>query len=145
SIHQNLINHVDEDELYDRVVSLGEVISSQIIYQFLLAEGIKATWLDARNLIRTDSTFREGQVNWDITKKLLEDANKNLTTRMVITQGFIGADGQHRSVTLGREGSDFTAAIIGSCLRAESVTIWKDVPGVMNADPKRLPTAVVFP
>lgn len=145
SIHQNLINHVDEDELYDRVVSLGEVISSQIIYQFLLAEGIKATWLDARNLIRTDSTFREGQVNWDITKKLLEDANKNLTTRMVITQGFIGADGQNRSVTLGREGSDFTAAIIGSCLRAESVTIWKDVPGVMNADPKRLPTAVVFP
>lgn len=145
SIHQNLVNHIDEDELYDRVVSLGEVISSQIIYQFLLSEGIHATWLDARDLIRTDSTFREGQIDWSTTTQMLQNAKTNLAPGIVITQGFIGADNQNRSVTLGREGSDFTAAIIGSCLRAESVTIWKDVPGVMNADPKRLPAAVVFP
>ncbi|MBX2968365.1 MAG: aspartate kinase [Cyclobacteriaceae bacterium] len=145
SIHHNLVNHIDEDELYDRVVSLGEVISSQIIYQFLLSEGIHATWLDARDLIRTDSTFREGQVDWSATTQMLQNAKKKLAPGIVITQGFIGADNQNRSVTLGREGSDFTAAIIGSCLKAESVTIWKDVPGVMNADPKRLPAAIVFP
>lgn len=144
-VRKNLVKGKDEDELYDQVVSLGEVISSQIIHQFLLSEGLQVAWFDARKLICTDSSFREGQINWSKTTQLLTDAQKKLDEKICITQGFIGADEQQRSVTLGREGSDFTAAIIGSCLHAESVTIWKDVPGVMNADPKKLPAAIVFP
>ncbi|MBX2965545.1 MAG: aspartate kinase [Cyclobacteriaceae bacterium] len=147
AIHSTLVcnKDEDEDEVYDQVVSMGEVLSSQLIHRFLMIEGFTVAWQDARNLIRTDSIFREGKVDWKITEMQIGKAKKETAASMVITQGFMGADEQHRTVTLGREGSDFSAAIIAAGLNAKSITIWKDVPGVMNADPKRLPAAVVFP
>jgi aspartate kinase len=123
------------DEIYDQIVSLGEVISTQIIAAYMVQQGIPARWADARQLVRTDATFREGRVDWDATNKKITAAVP--TDVITITQGFIGQTGSpDRTTTLGREGSDYTAAIFAYCLNAESVTIWKDVPGVLNADPK---------
>lgn len=122
------------DETYDQIVSLGEVLSTQIVAAYLTQTGIPTRWTDARLLVRTDSTFREGRVNWDQTNRLLAEAvSADVVT---VTQGFVGQTEQGRTTTLGREGSDYTAAIFAYCLNAESVTIWKDVPGVLNADPK---------
>lgn len=135
----------DEDRQYDQIVSLGEVLSSVIVHRYFLQEGLACHWADARNLVRTDTTFREGKVDWDQTEVNIQSLKEKLEHTLVITQGFIGSDGNGNTTTLGREGSDYTAAIFASCLRAESVTIWKDVPGVMNADPKRIPNAEVFP
>jgi aspartate kinase len=134
----------DDDWKYDQVVSAGEVISSVIVHAYLESIRITATWADARTLILTDNTFREGQVNWTATEQRINQFVLQASHNLILTQGFIGADVSGNTTTLGREGSDFTAAIFGSCLKAESVTIWKDVPGVMNADPKRLPAAIVF-
>ena len=122
------------DEIYDQFVSLGEVLSTQIIAAHLQTTPIPVHWLDARQLIRTDMTFREGRVDWIETNKLINEAITGST--VTITQGFIGQTVDGRTTTLGREGSDYTAAIFAYCLNAESVTIWKDVPGVLNADPK---------
>lgn len=122
------------DEIYDQIVSLGEVLSTQIIAACLRQTGVDVHWLDARQLIRTDASFREGRINWDETNQRINEA---VTTNGVkITQGFIGQTLDGRTTTLGRDGSDYTAAIFAYCLNAESVTIWKDVPGVLNADPK---------
>lgn len=122
------------DETYDQIVSLGEVISTQIVAAYLMQAGIPTRWTDARLLVRTDSTFREGRVNWDETNRQI---NRAVSTDVVtVTQGFVGQAESGRTTTLGREGSDYTAAIFAFCLNAESVTIWKDVPGVLNADPK---------
>ncbi|GAB3640292.1 aspartate kinase [Spirosoma arcticum] len=122
------------DETYDQIVSLGEVISTQIVAAYLTQTGIPTRWTDARLLVRTDSTFREGRVNWDETSRQINTAvSADVVT---VTQGFIGQAEPGRTTTLGREGSDYTAAIFAYCLNAESVTIWKDVPGVLNADPK---------
>ncbi|MBK5279166.1 MAG: aspartate kinase [Bacteroidia bacterium] len=134
----------DYDQKYDQVVSLGEVISSVILSNFLTQEGIENEWIDARHYIFTDNTFREGKVDWDKTQRQIQQLLPILNNKIIITQGFIGATENNLTTTLGREGSDFTAAIFGACLDAESVTIWKDVPGVMNADPKRLSAAIVF-
>lgn len=134
----------DEDALYDQVVCFGEIFSSIIVHHYLKETGIENEWLDARELIRTDSTFREGKIDWASTEKNISRLKSERNTSILLTQGFIGSDATGNSTTLGREGSDFSAAIFASCLHAESVTIWKDVPGVMNADPKRLPAAVVF-
>ena len=122
------------DETYDQLVSLGEVLSTQIIAAYLQHTGIPTKWLDARQVIQTDATFREGRVDWEITNRLINEAVSDNT--VTITQGFIGQTDRNRTTTLGREGSDYTAAIFAYCLNAESVTIWKDVPGVLNADPK---------
>jgi aspartate kinase len=119
------------------------LIASQIVARYLIQEKIPATWLDARAYIKTDSTFREGKVNWDETKKQINQLGIT-AGQVMITQGFIGSTEDNLTTTLGREGSDFTAAIFGSCLKAQSVTIWKDVPGVMSADPKRITDAIVF-
>lgn len=133
------------DFVYDQVVSLGELFSTRILYHYLRHAGAPAAWLDARHVIRTDANFREGKVRWKETEK-----NRGLVTdllnqnRWVVTQGFIGRTEKGETTTLGRDGSDYSAAIFASLLEAESVTIWKDVPGVMNADPKRLPAATVF-
>jgi aspartate kinase len=135
----------DDDLVYDQVVSMGEVISSFIVEKYLSSIGLNATWLDSRKYILTDSTFREGKVQWKETFDNMAALRPILQKNMVVTQGFIGATREGLTSTLGREGSDFTAAIYASCLQAESVTIWKDVPGVMSADPKRLPNSVVFP
>lgn len=132
------------DQVYDQVVSLGEVISTLIISHYLAYEGVPVQWIDARKMIRTNSNFREGKVDWDISKVSIQTLTDKLTNGVLVTQGFIGSTENDLTTTLGREGSDYSAAIFASCLKAESVTIWKDVPGVMNADPKRLPAAIVF-
>ncbi|RZM07684.1 MAG: aspartate kinase, partial [Pedobacter sp.] len=125
------------DYIYDQIVSIGEIVSTKIIAAYLLKTGCNVVWEDARNYIHTDNTYREGHVNWEkteleITRKLVH----LLEQRIVVTQGFIGSTSENFTTTLGRDGSDYSAAIFGSCLNADSLTIWKDVPGVLNADPK---------
>lgn len=132
------------DQVYDQVVSLGEVISTRILAAFLESQKIKTEWVDARKIVATDSNWREGKVQWKETEKNCQTLKPILKQSVIVTQGFLGSDKDHQTVTLGRDGSDFSAAIFASCLNAESVTIWKDVPGVMNADPKRLSAAIVF-
>lgn len=123
---------------YDQIVSLGEVISTMIVEAFMKEEGHVTCWADARKLIRTDHEYREGEVNWNKTQKLVNERllPQFKTHRIAITQGFIGHTSEGFTTTLGREGSDFTAGILAYCTNAESVTIWKDVPGMLNADPK---------
>lgn len=123
---------------YDQIVSLGEVLSTKIIAAFLKNEKFSASWADARNLICTDDSYRDGNVNWEKTQTAIEEKlipvfkEKNI----VITQGFIGSSDIQKTTTLGREGSDYSAGIFAFCTNAKSVTIWKDVPGMLNADPK---------
>lgn len=134
----------DYDQIYDQVVSQGEILSSVILHTFLHSTTLPVEWIDARKFIATDETWREGKVNWEKTKEASHSLKGILREKIIITQGFIGATSTGLTTTLGREGSDYTAAIFASCLDAQSVTIWKDVPGVMSADPKRLPNAIVF-
>ena len=120
--------------VYDQIVSFGELISTTIISHFMDFMGIKTQWIDVRNLIKTDNNYRDANVDWNTTQKLI---SKNVKKKILnVTQGFLGSDENNFTTTLGREGSDYTAAIFAYCLNAESVTIWKDVPGVMNADPR---------
>lgn len=129
----------DRDYEYDRIVPFGELVSTTIISVFLNENGQKNTWFDARKLICTDAIFREAGVVWPETIASIKrhwSAMGDSEQKMAITQGFIGADPEGRTTTLGREGSDYSAAILAFALEAESVTIWKDVPGVLNADPK---------
>jgi aspartate kinase len=120
--------------VYDQIVSYGELISTTILSHFMNYAGMKNTWIDVRNFIKTDATYRDAEVDWELTQK---NISKNVKKKILnITQGFLGSDANNFTTTLGREGSDYTAAIFAYCLGAESVTIWKDVPGVMNADPR---------
>lgn len=122
------------DYIYDQVVSYGEIISTTILSAYLEHKGYVNEWLDARTLVKTDSTYRDAKVDWEATQAAVSSVvNKNTLT---ITQGFIGADTNNFTTTLGREGSDYSAAIFAYCLNAESVSIWKDVPGVLNGDPR---------
>lgn len=130
------------DQRYDQVVSLGEVVSTMIVQAYLATTGVASQWIDARKYVSTDNNYREGKVDWERTRRAI--GALSFTPSVIVTQGFIGCTPGGFTTTLGREGSDFSAAIFASCLDAASVTIWKDVPGVMNADPKRLPAAVVF-
>ena len=132
------------DQIYDQIVSKGELVSSVILQHYLISTGIKSVWHDSRNSVCTDNNFREGRVDWLKTSSAIASLRSILEKNIVITQGFIGRTPEGLTTTLGREGSDFSAAIFASCLPAESVVIWKDVPGVMNADPKRISTATVF-
>ncbi|MDM1040926.1 MULTISPECIES: aspartate kinase [Empedobacter] len=119
--------------VYDQVVCCGELISTKIISMYLNSIQISNEWLDVRDYIKTDNTYREGKVNWSLT----EESIKRLpNTGLFITQGFLGSDPNFFTTTLGREGSDYSAAIFAYCLNADSMTIWKDVPGVLNADPR---------
>ncbi len=121
--------------VYDQVVSHGELISTRIISHFLNENGIKNTFLDARECIRTNDNYRDAKVNWEHSQETITQRVKR--NGITITQGFIGYEQDHHfTTTLGREGSDYSAAIFAYCLNAESVTIWKDVPGVLNADPR---------
>lgn len=120
--------------VYDQVVGYGELISTSIISAYLSEVGMENKWLDVRELIKTDNAYRDAKVNWDITESLVK--SKVDTKKLNIIQGFLGSDENNFTTTLGREGSDYTAAILGYCLDAGSVTIWKDVPGVLNADPR---------
>jgi aspartate kinase len=123
---------------YDQIVSMGELISTKIISAYLNEAGIKNKWLDARGVVQTDNTYREGKVDFALTEQLVKKEVLPLfsSAKIVITQGFIGGTSENFTTTLGREGSDYTAAIMAFCTNAENVTIWKDVPGVLNADPK---------
>ncbi len=125
------------DYLFDQIVSLGEVISTKILAAYLSHIGISTKWIDARDYIFTDNTYREAKVDWAKTEdKIRRDLPNILDEHIIITQGFIGSTSENFTTTLGREGSDYSAAIFASCLNAEGITIWKDVPGVLNADPK---------
>jgi aspartate kinase len=132
------------DYYYDQVVCSGELFSTAIISAYLNEIGVLNTWLDVRDIIRTDDDFRDANIDWEFTnKKVQEIVVKELErTGIVLTQGFIGATDENESTTLGREGSDYTAAVFANMLDAESQTIWKDVESVMNADPKQFPDAV---
>ena len=123
---------------YDQIVSLGEVLSTKIVNAFLVQNSFSSNWQDARKLIRTNAKFQEAEVDWDTTGKLFEKdfISKFENFDIQVSQGFIGHTELGHTTTLGREGSDFTAGIIAYCCDAESVTIWKDVPGMLNADPK---------
>lgn len=122
------------DFIYDQIVCYGELVSTTIISEYLNHTGYANDWLDARDFIKTDSVYREAEVNWDTTQKnILEKINKKALS---ITQGFIASDNNNFTTTLGREGSDYTAGIFAYCLSADSLSIWKDVPGVLNADPR---------
>ena len=120
--------------VYDQIVSFGELISTTIIAHYMDYRGIKSQWLDVRDFIKTDTNYRDATVNWELTQKNIAKHVKKKVLN--VTQGFLGSDDNNFTTTLGREGSDYTAAIFAYCLNAESVTIWKDVPGVMNADPR---------
>jgi len=125
------------DYLYDQIVSIGELVSSKIVHAYLHEVGLSSKWLDARDYILTDNNFRNAEVNWTETEaKIQKEIPEILKTHVVVTQGFIGSTSENFTTTLGREGSDYTAAIFASCLNAKAATIWKDVLGVLNADPK---------
>jgi aspartate kinase len=123
---------------YAQIVSLGEILSSKIISEFLKLDGLNSNWADARKLIRTNHNYREAEIDWKRTENLIQEnfLPDFQSYDIQVTQGFIGHTSDKFSTTLGREGSDFTAGIFAFCVNAESVTIWKDVPGMLNADPK---------
>ncbi|MBA2561409.1 MAG: aspartate kinase, partial [Chitinophagaceae bacterium] len=131
------------DYYYDQIVCAGELLSTRILSAFLNEAGVANKWIDVRDIIRTDDNFRDASLDWDFTKKKIDDVILPLfsLTNIVITQGFIGSTDENESTTLGREGSDYTAAIFANMLNAENLTIWKDVEGVMNADPKEFSDA----
>ena len=137
----------DQDMIYDQIVGLGEMFSTRIIAQYLNSVDLGCEWIDARDLIQTNESYRNAGVNWESTsKRTLSKVPLALErSKRVITQGFIGSTDDLMTTTLGREGSDFTASILAYCLDAESVTIWKDVSGVLNADPKFFPDAMLIP
>ncbi|MFZ9031564.1 MAG: aspartate kinase [Robiginitalea sp.] len=120
--------------VYDQVVGYGELLSTVIVSAYLNDSGIRNTWLDIRDYIKTDSNYRDVKVIWEKTQQAVSGLLGR--SELFVTQGFLGSDDNNFTTTLGREGSDYTAAIIAYCLNAESVTIWKDVPGVLNADPR---------
>ena len=128
--------HPDYDFNYDQIVSIGEFLSSRIVAAYLNVNKIDTKWVDARDFIHTDNTYREGIIDMDKTTSSMHLLKNMLEKQTVITQGFIGGTSENFSTTLGREGSDYSAAIFASCLNAESLTVWKDVPGIMNVDPK---------
>ncbi len=133
------------DYYYDQVVCIGELLSSCIVSAYLNEKGTANEWIDVRDVIRTDNTFREANVCWEETKQNLDRLGIATKAGMYITQGFMGSTDQNESTTLGREGSDFTAAIFANLLEAHNLTIWKDVDGVMSADPKIFPAACLIP
>ena len=129
--------HTDFNFVYDQIVSAGELLSTRIITAYLQQEGIDSRWMDARNYIQTDNTYREGRVNWELTQsRISRELPSLLGQQVLVTQGFIASTSENYTTTLGRDGSDYSAAIFAYCLQADSLTIWKDVQGVLNADPK---------
>lgn len=124
----------DYNFVYDQVIGFGELVSTTIVSAYLNERGFNNQWVDVRELIKTDNYYRRANVNWYITQQQISERINSKTLN--ITQGFLGSDDNNFTTTLGREGSDYTAAIFAYCLNAESVTIWKDVPGVLNADPR---------
>lgn len=147
-IEKKLISNKTKDYnyQYDAIISFGERISSLIIAHYLKQQSFSIELLNAAEVIRTDDQFKEGLVNWIDTEGLIQKvvSAKHQSVDILLTQGFIGSSPEGEFTTLGREGSDFTAAIFASCLQAKSVTIWKDVPGILNADPKKIENASLY-
>ena len=133
----NIPPSLDFDFEYDQIVSYGELLSSKITSLYLKKAGISHKWIDIRQSLRTDDTWREGNINWELSRELVPKFFNNSTAQVFLTQGFLGATSFNSTTTLGREGSDYTAAILANIMDAESLTIWKDVPGIMNADPHK--------
>jgi aspartate kinase len=135
------------DYYYDQVVCIGELLSTCIISAYLAEVGIGNQWIDVRDIFRTDDNFRDAAIDWEYSSDKIRNEILPLfdTEPIVVTQGFIGATAENESTTLGREGSDYTAAVFANLLDAEGQTIWKDVEGVMNADPKQFPEARLIP
>jgi aspartate kinase len=133
----------DYDYYYDQVVCIGELLSTSIVSHYLNEIGIKNQWVDVRDILRTDDNFRDAAINWEFTNSQIQNSIVPLfnDTNIVLTQGFIGATDENESTTLGREGSDYSAAVFANLLNAKNQTIWKDVPSVMSADPKQFPDA----
>lgn len=132
---------------YDQLISFGELLSTTIVNAYLKNEGFSSAWADARTLVRTDDHWREGRIQWEVTEVLIQNSIKSFIDEghsIIVTQGFIGHESNGYTTTLGREGSDFTAAVFAYCLDAEDVTIWKDVPGMLNADPKYFDNTVLL-
>ncbi len=128
--------------VYDQTVSFGELLSTTIIVDYLVSIGLPAKWLDARQCVKTDDYYRDANLDWELTQtKIKEQVNG---AKLIVSQGFIGSDTNNFTTTLGREGSDYSAAIFGYALGAESVTIWKDVPGVLNGDPRHFEDTVLL-
>ena len=140
-LHDKPVRHFDY--YYDQVVCIGELLSTAIVSAYLNEAGIKNTLTDVRDIIRTDDNFRDANIDWDFTQNKINTTLLPLfnSANIVITQGFIGSTDENESTTLGREGSDYTAAVFANMLNASKQTIWKDVQGVMNADPKTFPEA----
>lgn len=133
------------DFIYDQIVSVGELLSSKIVSHYLNFIGITSRWIDARSYIQTDNTYREGRVDWVKTTELVQKSLPTILTKEIaVTQGFIGNTSENFTTTLGREGSDFSASIFANCLDAKGVTVWKDVPGILNADPKLFDDTIKF-
>ena len=134
------------DENYDQIVSMGEIMSTQIIAVYLLKQGLSVEWWNMPKLLRTDDTWREARVDDAVSRATIRAGwDRPQRPKIIIAQGFIGGTADGRRTTLGREGSDYTAALMGNYLDAESVTIWKDVPGILNADPRIEPNTVLIP
>ncbi|MHA7131618.1 aspartate kinase [Algoriphagus namhaensis] len=147
-LHQELARDLTPDTydlIYDQVIGYGELLSSRIVMEYLCDQGLTVIWQDVREIIKTTSDFRFAKIDWELTRRNAQTYLVPILEKFpILTQGFIGSDTQGRMTTLGREGSDFSAAILGVSLDAASVTIWKDVPGVLNADPKLFPGASLF-
>lgn len=134
------------DENYDQIVSIGEILSTQIIAVYLLKQGMRVEWWNMPKLLRTDNTWREAKVDDAYSQRIIQAGWKRpQRPQIVVTQGFIGGTADGQRTTLGREGSDYTAALLGNYLDADSVTIWKDVPGILNADPRIEPNTILIP
>lgn len=142
---QQPINPDNYDQFYDQIIAYGELTATRIVQEYLCTQNIFCIWQDARELIHTNADYRFAKVDWEETSRNIKKHLIPVLSKFpVVTQGFIGREKQGKTTTLGREGSDFTAAILGACLKSQSVTIWKDVAGVLNADPKRFPNTVKF-
>jgi aspartate kinase len=146
NIPNSVVSMQSYDELYDQLVSCGELFSTRIVSAYLQQSGIDNTWLDATTLLLTDNTYRKARVDFAASEKNWKKAlsgKRQQTRRVWVTQGFIGVTANGQRTTLGREGSDYSAAIIANLIGAEAVTIWKDVPGILTADPRKDKNAIL--
>jgi aspartate kinase len=129
--------------IYDQIVSSGELLSTILVSAYLNAQNLPTQWLDVRTCVKTDNVYREANIDWDLTRQKINDiVPKLVESNFIVTQGFLGATPEFFTTTLGREGSDFTAAIFANALNAEKMTVWKDVVGILNADPRLVPDAI---
>ena len=141
--HFNKIAESNYNFIYDQVVSSGELLSTILVSAYLNEQSLPTEWLDVRTCVKTDNVYREANVNWELTRQKINDIVPPITQdKFVVTQGFLGSTPEFFTTTLGREGSDFTAAIFANALDAEKMTVWKDVIGILNADPRLVPDAI---